>query len=56
MRLRREAFWAVILAVIALDLWWSSTPLTFEIWWVPLILLNLVGLAFVLYPLIMRKD
>ncbi len=56
MKLRREAFWGIILAVIAVDLWWSSTPLTFEIWWIPLIVVNLVGLALVLYPMIIRRD
>lgn len=56
MKLRREAFWAVVLAVIALDLWWSSTPVTFEVWWIPLLLLNVVGLGLVLYPMIVRRD
>ena len=56
MKLRREAFWALVLAVIALDLWWSSTPLTFEIWWIPLILLNLACLGLVLYPIVLGRD
>ncbi len=56
MQLRREAFWALVLAVIALDLWWSSTPLTFEWWWVPLILLNLACLGAVVYPMIVNRD
>lgn len=56
MKLRREAFWGLVLAVIALDLWWSTTPLAFEIWWVPLIALNLACLAVILYPVIVRRD
>ncbi len=56
MRLRREAFWALVLAVIAADLWWSTTPLTFEVWWIPLIVLNLVCLGVVLGPVITGKD
>jgi len=55
-KLRREAFWALVLSVIAADLWWSTTPLTFEIWWIPLVVLNLVCLGVVLYPVIVRKD
>lgn len=56
MRLRREAFWALVLVVIAVDLWWSTTPLVFEVWWIPLILLNLVCLAVVLWPVVTGKD
>ncbi len=56
MRLRREAFWALVLAVIAIDLWWSSTPMTFEIWWIPLLVLNVVCLAVVLFPVIAGRN
>ena len=56
MKLRREAFWALVLTVIAFDLWWSTTPLSFEWWWVPLIALNLVVLGLVLYPTIVGRD
>ncbi len=56
MRLRREAFWALVLLVIAVDLWWSTTPLAFEVWWIPLILLNLVCLGVVLWPVITGRD
>ena len=56
MKLRREAFWALVLAVIAADLWWSTTPLTFEAWWIPLIVLNVVCLGAVLYPMIVGRD
>lgn len=56
MKLRREGFWALVLAVIAADLWWSSTPPAFELWWIPLIVLNLACLAAVLYPMIVGKD
>ena len=56
MKIRREAFWALVLTVIALDLWWSSTPLAFEWWWVPLIALNLAVLGVVLYPTIVGRD
>ena len=56
MRIRREAFWALVLVVIAVDLWWSTTPLTFEVWWIPLIGLNLVCLAVVLGPVITGRD
>ena len=56
MRLRREAFWVLVLVVIGLDLWWSTTPLTFEVWWIPLIVLNLACLGVVLYPVVFAKD
>ncbi len=56
MKLRREAFWALVLVVIGVDLWWSTTPLTFEWWSIPLVLLNLVVLGIVLYPLIAGRD
>ncbi len=56
MKLRREAFWALVLLVIAVDLWWSTTPLAFDWWWVPLIVLNLVVLGVVLHPTIAGRD
>ena len=49
---RRQVFWILILAVIAVDLWWSSTPGLFAVWWIPVILLNLACLAVILYPII----
>lgn len=55
MRLRRALFWGLVLAVIALDLWWSSTPADFELWWIPLLVLNGVVLAAVLYPIVVSR-
>ena len=55
MTIRRQAFWALVLAVIGIDLWWSGTPPTFALWWIPLIALNAVCLAFILLPLVRGK-
>ncbi len=52
MDLRRLGFWTFILAVIGLDLWWSGTPLTFEVSWIPLFVVNAVALGLVLWPLV----
>jgi hypothetical protein len=46
------AFWALILAVIGADLWWAGTPTTFELWWVPLIVLNGVCFYLIVMPLV----
>jgi len=51
-RIRRQAFWILVLAVIGVDLWWSSMPSSFELWWIPLLLLNGVCLVLILVPLI----
>ena len=56
MNLRRQAFWALVLAVILLDLWWSGTPAMFEVWWIPLFAVNAVCLAWVLLPLIRGRS
>ncbi len=53
---RRRAFWIFVLLVIGLDLWWSGTPLTFQVWWIPLIAANLVCLTGVLYPIIVNRN
>jgi len=52
LHLRRQGFWLLILVVIGLDLWWSSTPPVFEWWWLPLFALNAVCLGLILLPLI----
>jgi hypothetical protein len=52
MDLRRLGFWGLVFAVIAVDLWWSGTPATFEWWWIPLFVVNAVCLGWVLLPLI----
>lgn len=44
--------WPFVLVVVAVDLWWSGTPLTFEIWWIPVILANVIALGLVLWPMI----
>ncbi len=53
--LRGRLFWALVLVVIGVDLWWTGTPSTFEWWWVPLFVLNAVCLALVLWPVIRGK-
>lgn len=53
--LRGRLFWVLVLAVIALDLWWTGTPAVFEWWWVPLFIVNGVCLALVLWPVIRGK-
>lgn len=55
MTVRRQVFWILVLVVVGVDLWWSSTPATFAWWWVPLIALNGVCLALILWPLIRGK-
>ncbi len=56
MDFRRLAFWALVLVVIGLDLWWSGTPVVFEWWWIPLFALNAVALALVLWPMIRGRS
>ena len=56
MQLRRLGFWALVLAVVGVDLWWSGTPATFEVWWIPLFVLNAVCLGLVLLPLIRGRS
>ncbi len=41
--------------MIALDVWWSGTPGSFELWWIPLIAANGACLALILWPLIRDK-
>ncbi len=48
----RQAFWMLVLVVIAADLWWSTTPSAFDVWWIPLIALNVALLVAILYPII----
>jgi hydrogenase-4 membrane subunit HyfE len=50
--IRRQAYWSLILAVIGVDLWWSSTPSSFALWWIPVIALNAACLVLVLRPLV----
>jgi hypothetical protein len=38
--------------VIGLDLWWSGTPTSFELWWIPLIALNGVVFYLIVMPLV----
>ncbi len=52
MAMRRPLFWLIVLGVIALDLWWSGTPSAFELWWIPLFVVNALCLGLVLWPLI----
>ena len=40
----------LVLVVIGLDLWWSGTPATFALWWIPLAALNAVCLGVILLP------
>ncbi len=44
-----------MLAVIGVDVWWSSTPATFSVWWIPVIALNGVCLVLILVPLVREK-
>ena len=55
MNLRRPWFVVLVLVVIGLDLWWSGTPSAFEIWWIPLIVVNAVCLILILLPMIRGK-
>ena len=52
----RQAFWILVLAVIGVDLWWSNTATAFDVWWLPLIALNVGCLAVILYPMIRGRD